>query len=190
MCACMCPCAMQVLAELHEAVLEAMMTAFLPPHARDTIVAGLKSHGINKVTAHRNSSSLVNNRRDILALPFTQDTKTRLEVIRGTGSSLDILYEKSGSDRQTLRIGDLGLTVPLRAANPELVPHPLFYNIPRHVECLHNMLRDTIAGEANLLLIGNQGVGKNKLADRLLELMRVEREYVLRPCAFCAAVCL
>ena len=29
-----------------------------------------------------------------------------------------------------------------------------------------------------LLLIGNQGVGKNKLADRLLQLLRCEREYI------------
>ena len=30
----------------------------------------------------------------------------------------------------------------------------------------------------HLLLVGNQGVGKNKLADRLLELLKREREYI------------
>ena len=29
-----------------------------------------------------------------------------------------------------------------------------------------------------MLVIGNQGVGKNKLVDRLLELLQAEREYV------------
>ena len=29
----------------------------------------------------------------------------------------------------------------------------------------------------HLLLIGNQGVGKNKLTDRMLELLNAEREY-------------
>eukprot|EP00972_Heterocapsa_arctica_P050029 7357159-Heterocapsa_arctica.AAC.1 len=39
------------------------------------------------------------------------------------------------------------------------------------------MLLDWSFGH-HLLLIGNQGVGKNKLADRLLGLLRCEREYV------------
>jgi MoxR-like ATPase len=33
-------------------------------------------------------------------------------------------------------------------------------------------------GEKYLLLIGNQGVGKNKISDRLLQLLRLEREYM------------
>lgn len=32
--------------------------------------------------------------------------------------------------------------------------------------------------DRHLLLIGNQGVGKNKLADRFLGLLRLEREYL------------
>jgi hypothetical protein len=42
---------------------------------------------------------------------------------------------------------------------------------------LRSMLQDFLLGE-HLLLIGNQGVGKNKLTDRLLQLMRREREYI------------
>ena len=34
-----------------------------------------------------------------------------------------------------------------------------------------------VAGE-HLLLIGNQGVGKNKLADRFLQLLKLPREYI------------
>ena len=41
-----------------------------------------------------------------------------------------------------------------------------------------DMAADLAAGERALLLIGNQGTGKNKLADRLLQLMRREREYM------------
>jgi MoxR-like ATPase len=33
-------------------------------------------------------------------------------------------------------------------------------------------------GERQMLVIGNQGVGKNVLVDRLLQLMRREREYI------------
>ena len=39
------------------------------------------------------------------------------------------------------------------------------------------MLRDYELGQ-QLLLIGNQGVGKNKLTDRMLQLLRREREYM------------
>jgi len=73
-------------------------------------------------------------------------------------------------------IGDVNcaLRVPER---PELVPDVAFVDIPKHVAALHDMLLDWSLGH-HLLLIGNQGVGKNKLADRLLCLLRCEREYV------------
>ncbi|GBG24399.1 von Willebrand factor A domain-containing protein 8 [Hondaea fermentalgiana] len=63
---------------------------------------------------------------------------------------------------------------------PELVPAPVFFDIPKHRELLRDMLEDVVSGEhaKHLLLIGNQGVGKNKLADRLLQLMQKEREYI------------
>ena len=39
------------------------------------------------------------------------------------------------------------------------------------------MLKDYTLGE-HLLLMGNQGVGKNKLTDHLLQIMKREREYI------------
>lgn len=38
-------------------------------------------------------------------------------------------------------------------------------------------LQDFLIGN-HLLLVGNQGVGKNKIADRLLQLMNRPREYI------------
>ena len=55
-------------------------------------------------------------------------------------------------------------TVELRGDAASLVPPP--------------EAADLAAGERALLLIGNQGTGKNKLADRLLQLWRREREYM------------
>lgn len=61
---------------------------------------------------------------------------------------------------------------------PGLVPSNfVFVEIPQHTRVLESMLADFLLGE-HILLIGNQGVGKNKLCDRLLELMQREREYV------------
>ena len=40
------------------------------------------------------------------------------------------------------------------------------------------MIKDFLAKENYLLLIGPQGTGKNKLADRCLEMLGEEREYM------------
>ena len=57
------------------------------------------------------------------------------------------------------------------------MPNIVFFDIGKHVEILESMLKDFKLGE-HLLLIGNQGVGKNKLADKMLQEMRIEREYI------------
>jgi len=61
--------------------------------------------------------------------------------------------------------------------NPALVPRINFVDIPNHIILLREMAKDFLLGD-HILLIGNQGVGKNMLADRLLELLRMEREYI------------
>jgi hypothetical protein len=76
-----------------------------------------------------------------------------------------------------VRIGSISLprNVP---KHPELIPRVLFFEIPNHIWHLHDLMSDIFAGERYLLLIGTQGVGKNKLVDRLLELLQLEREYM------------
>ena len=75
-----------------------------------------------------------------------------------------------------LSIGDV--TVPVKAPkNPALIPHTVFYSVPAHTRLLRAMLQNFSIGE-HLLLIGNQGVGKNKLTDRLLQLLQRERGYI------------
>ncbi|KAJ0396306.1 hypothetical protein P43SY_007156 [Pythium insidiosum] len=76
-----------------------------------------------------------------------------------------------------LCIGDVSHPIK-QAANPELVPQPHFFEIPRHIKTMKDMLQDVVAGQKHLLMIGNQGVGKNKLTDRLLQLLQHEREYI------------
>ncbi len=75
-----------------------------------------------------------------------------------------------------LTIGDV--SVPLRIGGaPQLIPNPSFVPIAGHVRLLHQLLVDWSLGQ-HLLLLGEQGVGKNKLADKLLSLLKAEREYV------------
>lgn len=57
------------------------------------------------------------------------------------------------------------------------VPDVLFYDVPQHVALLENLLQDFSLGQ-HLLLVGNQGVGKNKIVDRLLQLLNRPREYI------------
>ncbi|GLG92294.1 Uncharacterized protein GBIM_00022, partial [Gryllus bimaculatus] len=57
------------------------------------------------------------------------------------------------------------------------IPDIQFYDVPQHITALEWLLQDFFLGE-HLLLIGNQGVGKNKLADRLLQLLNRPREYI------------
>ncbi|XP_027851720.2 von Willebrand factor A domain-containing protein 8 [Aphis gossypii] len=57
------------------------------------------------------------------------------------------------------------------------VPNILFYDLPQHLKQLEIMLQDFVLGE-HLLLVGNQGVGKNKLVDRFLQLVNRPREYI------------
>ncbi|KAI6649454.1 Von Willebrand factor A domain-containing protein 8 [Oopsacas minuta] len=58
-----------------------------------------------------------------------------------------------------------------------LVPDILFYENKQQERVLSAMLADYLSGE-HLLLIGNQGVGKNKLADTLLQRLSRPREYI------------
>uniref|UniRef100_A0A665V7K3 von Willebrand factor A domain-containing protein 8 n=1 Tax=Echeneis naucrates TaxID=173247 RepID=A0A665V7K3_ECHNA len=57
------------------------------------------------------------------------------------------------------------------------VPDVLFYDNPQHMMVMENMLKDFLLGE-HLLLMGNQGVGKNKIVDRFLHLLNRPREYL------------
>ncbi|OQR83325.1 hypothetical protein ACHHYP_14843 [Achlya hypogyna] len=78
----------------------------------------------------------------------------------------------------SLTIGNVTYPITRPPARPELVPQPLYYDIPKHTRVMQQVLQDIVAGQRHLLLIGNQGVGKNKVVDRLLQLMQQEREYI------------
>lgn len=62
--------------------------------------------------------------------------------------------------------------------HPELVPSPRFFDIPSHTYTIKDLLEDWHAGERAFLLLGNQGVGKNMLVDRLCQVANFAREYI------------
>ena len=61
---------------------------------------------------------------------------------------------------------------------PEMVPSPQAFDIPAHTEIIKELLSDWNSGERSFLLLGNQGVGKNKIVDRICEIANWEREYI------------
>eukprot|EP00026_Physarum_polycephalum_P000717 Phypoly_transcript_00718.p1 GENE.Phypoly_transcript_00718~~Phypoly_transcript_00718.p1 ORF type:complete len:1304 (+),score=248.57 Phypoly_transcript_00718:258-4169(+) len=91
------------------------------------------------------------------------------KVPRSVKPNLEMFLQKREDE---LRAG-------LRARNADLhlVPNILFHDNPRHSEILQDMRVDFFLGE-HLLLIGNQGVGKNKLADKFLQNLGYPRQYI------------
>lgn len=88
-------------------------------------------------------------------------------------------------DNDTLKIGTVTERIRLDT-DALLVPNILFHENPRQSKILQSILKDfqlglvgylTILGE-HILLIGNQGVGKNKLADYFLQLLNLPRQYL------------
>ncbi|GFO07343.1 von Willebrand factor a domain-containing protein 8-like [Plakobranchus ocellatus] len=75
-----------------------------------------------------------------------------------------------------VRIGQTSVPV-YSPENQTKVPDILFYENPQHLTVMEDMLKDFSLGE-HLLLVGNQGVGKNKIVDRFLQMLNRPREYV------------
>ncbi|XP_031417095.1 von Willebrand factor A domain-containing protein 8 isoform X2 [Clupea harengus] len=75
-----------------------------------------------------------------------------------------------------LTIGQVSAPV-FKADEKMKVPDVLFYENKQHMMVMEDMLKDFLLGE-HLLLVGNQGVGKNKVVDRFLHLMNRPREYL------------
>ncbi|KAK7090090.1 von Willebrand factor A domain-containing protein 8-like [Littorina saxatilis] len=75
-----------------------------------------------------------------------------------------------------LRLGSTSVPV-FNPDNKTKVPDILFYENPQHLSVMEDMVKDFSLGE-HLLLVGNQGVGKNKIVDRFLQLLNRPREYI------------
>ena len=125
-----------------------LMLPYLPKAKRDAIMDAMMEAGI-----------------EIFENGSTQEEKPRV-------------VKTSNVNGSTVCIGDVSLPVNMNPAKPEMIPDPLFFDIPSHTLALQGMMQDLYAGEKHLLLLGPQGCGKNKLADRLCHLLQREREYV------------
>lgn len=103
------------------------------------------------------------------------DIKVTPKADIDTNNNPDHLITCSVKDGM-LTIGNTQVPV-FNPGNKTKVPDVLFYENPQHLAVMEDMLKDFILGE-HLLLVGNQGVGKNKIVDRFLHLMNKPREYI------------
>jgi von Willebrand factor A domain-containing protein 8 len=127
--------------ELHSCVASTCMLRFMPPAKRQAMLDAMRESG------------LLDDGDDSAPLSF--------------GSAW--AHQEQGVpivqiNERLLRIGSTQVEIHA-PTHPELVPDIVFFEIPRHTVILEAMLKDYLLGE-HLLLVGNQGVGKNKVCMR------------------------
>jgi len=151
--------------ELRRRVWLAQLADFAPKAIQDGLAAAL-DHAGAAATAASVVSSSPSSSSSSPSLPLSSATAPQPRTV-----------ERS-TDGKRVRIGSTELPVRV-PANPGLVPNPLFFDVPSHVGHLEAMAGSLLEPSgAPLLLIGDQGTGKNKLTDRLLQLLGLEREYM------------
>lgn len=124
-------------------------------------VANLRSNVLHVLMA----DLLPPTQRQILSMILDEAGITDLST-KSSSTSINVpAYFTSNNSRQ-------------QPSRPEMVPAPYFFDIPSQIECANNLLNEWACGERAFLLLGNQGVGKNKITDRLMQLTNVEREYI------------
>ncbi|KAJ8326810.1 hypothetical protein O5D80_004253 [Batrachochytrium dendrobatidis] len=106
---------------------------------------------------------------DDQGVPRQQDTDIKKDVPCA-------VVLKADSAQSYLQIGDVSHPI-LEPTNPLLIPDVVFFENSKQTMIMQEILRDYSLGE-HLLIIGNQGVGKNKIVDRFLQLLRLPREYI------------
>ncbi|XP_075447188.1 von Willebrand factor A domain-containing protein 8 isoform X2 [Ascaphus truei] len=127
-------------------------------------------HAVNKACLSRFLPSLARSalHKNLMDSGIAESGKD-LEKMQDKDYSCEI---KSG----ILRVGSV--TVPVFHPEEKMkVPDVLFYENTQHMMVMEDMLKDFLLGE-HLLLVGNQGVGKNKIVDRFLHLLNRPREYL------------
>ena len=147
---------------VHSMLSQALLVRFLSAASAAQFEDAMESVGLGPAKSHKSGK-------------FFKFLKKETNAQRADRSiSID-------SAKHTVTIGNI--TVDRRTCElPELVPQPLFHANASHLQVLESLLLSYKASyetdEKAILLIGNQGVGKNKLVDRLLQVLNAEREYI------------
>ena len=134
----------------YHAIQKACLTRFLPSLPRETLEKEMKNNGLgDSIETKSNLASAVDERANEMVCKIENGFLT-------IGKTSAPVYDPLAKTK---------------------VPDTLFYDTAQNLGTMESMLQDYLMGE-HLLLVGNQGVGKNKLVDRLLNLLNRPREYL------------
>lgn len=136
-------------ASLHRAVCEVLVADLLPPTQRQALDTVMRKAGISNPAKKAINEKTANKAFDPIVISDTECTIG------------DFVMERSKPQRL------------------EMVPSPRFFDIPSHIRTIKDLLVDwKHSGERAFLILGNQGVGKNMVIDRLCQVANFEREYI------------
>ena len=142
----------------------------------DSVIASLGSRLSAAAAATATAATVAG--RPAATVPAPASSKLGVAPpLRSSAGSTSTATTAAAPPARTVEIGDVSFVVG-RPAAPELVPDTFFVDIPSHTALMTEMAKDLSLGENHLLLIGPQGTGKNKVADRLLHTLGWEREYI------------
>ncbi|KAJ3062151.1 von Willebrand factor A domain-containing protein 8, partial [Podochytrium sp. JEL0797] len=141
--------------DLYSAIWSECLTTFLPSLVRKSVEDLLNDVGIEKA----------------MAMESLEITKTDTHVSFGTATVPIFPIPLHDAHSRSL--------IPTSTTGPSSTTtiNTGFFTNPQQTLLLRNMAIDYTLNE-HLLLIGNQGVGKNKITDRFLELIQRPREYM------------
>lgn len=136
-------------------------------------------HICRRLARKGNASNLPRLVRDALMTSLMPDREKRIvETCMAdcgiTEQSNDATYDISRTELDEELLAECRRT----PSHPLLVPNPRFEDNPGHTKILSDLLEAHSVGERALLIMGYQGVGKNRVVDSLLNRLQCEREYL------------
>jgi MoxR-like ATPase len=140
--------------DLKERLENAFLSKFMPMTKREAF-----DRAINRIVSARH-----NNNKSTFSSISPTSNKTHIMVV---------IPSPNNSTTTTIQIPKF-----TPGSHPELIPSVRFHDNSSHSMFMNRILLDFYQGERDFIAIGAQGVGKNKIADRLCELLGAEREYI------------
>ena len=166
--------------ELARGLSDGLLAPFMPKATRALVSDAMEEVGLPRlqdyVATPEEDSLTDNNIVEAAQLEMAAAEREQMQV-----TAAITVEEDAASGQRWLCVEGGGARVAVSVpARPELVPNHqgAFFSNHAQEALLVTMLRAVSADERALLLIGSQGVGKNRLADRLIGLLGREREYI------------
>ena len=143
----------------------ACLSRFLPRLPQEALFKAMKQCGLEKPDAPSETNSICSVEEGYLTIG---QTRTRTYQHGNQAKVPDVVFYDTDQVRFYFTVISIDCNV---------VIETFFIFIWQHLRVLESLLQDFLLGD-HLLLVGNQGVGKNRVIDRLLALMNRPREYI------------